>query len=264
MTWALSIIFAAGLLHAQSGQNSGRPGWPCVPGRAVDPAYLDISESTGGQLFLFQKNEVAQAALVMNAPYSHPATVLRAIGTLSGTRDFEFPVDSGIDSLLVLASLQCRNAVLVARPNGLELTATNSALSVDLQAGRILRIDQPEAGRWRVRLTGTGLFVLSVLAKAATKLSRAAFSTASPLLGVRQNVEIHLAGQISHPALQLIDATGNPLSEAGPLEQTAAGVYQASITPQAERFRILVTGVDASALSFQRVYPILFKAQPPK
>jgi hypothetical protein len=263
-TCAFSMIFVAALLHAQDGQNSGRPGWPCVPGRAVDPAYLEISESTGGQLFLFRKNEVAQSALVMNASHTHPATVLRAIGNLSGSRDFEFPVDSAVESLLVLASLQCRNAVLVSRPNGSELSAVNSALSVDLQAGRILRVDQPEAGRWRIRLTGTGLFVLSVLAKADTKLTGVRFSTPSPLLGVPQNVELHLAGQISQPVLQLIDATGNPLSGTGALEETAAGVYSASIAPQAQRFRILITGVDSQALPFQRTWPTLFKAQPPK
>ncbi len=142
----LSIIVLAGLLQAQDGQSGARPGWPCVPGRPVDPAFLDVTESTGGQLFLFQKNEVAQSALVGNASHTHPATVLRAVGNLNGTRDFEFPVDPGTASFLLLASLQCRNAILVYRPGGQELTDRNSALSLDLQAGRILRIDQPEAG----------------------------------------------------------------------------------------------------------------------
>jgi hypothetical protein len=130
----------------KGGQSGAKPGWPCVPGRPVDPAYLEASESTGGQLFLFQKNEVAQSALVMNAPHTHPATVLRAVGNLNGTSDFEFPVDPGMSSLLLLASVQCRNAILVYRPGGSELTDRNSALSVDLLAGRILRIDQPEGG----------------------------------------------------------------------------------------------------------------------
>jgi hypothetical protein len=33
------------------------------------------------------------------------------------------------------------------------------------QMSRILRVEAPEPGRWNVRLTGTGLYVLSVLAK---------------------------------------------------------------------------------------------------
>jgi hypothetical protein len=276
--YVLSIIVLAGLLHAQDSQSGVRPGWPCIPGRPVDPAYLDVSESTGGQLFLFQKNEVARTSIVMNAPHTHPATVLRAVGNLNGTRDFEFPVDASIASILLLVSLQCRNAILVSRPNGTELTETNSALSLDLQAGRILRTDNPETGQWRVRLTGTGLFVLSVLARTDIALTGVTFSTnrgatngeeqisrmRDPLLGVRQDLEVQLSGQVSRLRLQLVDASGGPISDMGALDRTAEGSYLTRLTPQAERFRILVTGADASAWPFERMYPVLFRAQPPK
>ena len=273
---ALSIVIVAGLLHAQNGQEGSRPGWPCVAGRAVDTAYIDASESTGGQLFLFQKNEVAQVPLVMNASHTHPDTLLRALGNLNGTRDFEFPIDSSIESLLVLVSLQCRNAIRVSRPTGSELTKMNSALSVELQAGRILRIDQPEAGQWRVRLEGTGLFVLSVLAKAEIGLTRVTFPPISdpskeeehtsrinaPLFGVRQNLEIQLSGHVSGPRLQLVDAAGGRISDIEALDPIAEGAYRTTVTPQVERFRILVTGTDTSARPFQRMYPVLFRAQP--
>src|SRR5690348_14181256 len=132
-------MLAAGILGAQVGQEGPRPGWPCVPGRPVDPGYLNISESTGGQLFLFQKGEVSQVSLVMNASHTHPATVLRMVGNLNGTREVEFPIESGMESLLLLVSLQCRNSIRVTRPFGSEVTEANSTLSVDLQAGRILR-----------------------------------------------------------------------------------------------------------------------------
>ena len=237
-----------------------------------------VSESTGGQQFLFQKNEVAQTAFVMNAPQTHPATVLRAVGDLNGARDFELPVDPGMSSLLLLASVQCRNALLVYGPGGSEVTDRNSARSVDLQAGRILQIDQPEAGPWRVRLTGNGLFVLSVLTKADTALTAVAFSLSrgaangeepmprmkSPLFGVRQDVEVRLTGQASDLKLQLVDATGDRVSDAGALERIKEGLYLASLTPQAQRFRVLVTGAGPSAAPFARMYPVLFQAQPPK
>ena len=105
----------AGLLRAQDGQKASRPGWPCVPGRAVDPSYLEVSESTGGQLFLFQRSEIARTSVVVNASHTHPATVVRALGNLNGTRDFEFPVDSSIESLLFLVSLQCRETIQFRR-----------------------------------------------------------------------------------------------------------------------------------------------------
>src|ERR1041385_1196419 len=133
MQKAVIGFLLTGVLFAQDPQQQGsRPGWPCVPGRAADPAYLETSESTGGQLFLFQKGEVEHASVVMSASFTHPSTVLRAFGHLSGTRYFDFPVDSTIESLLILASVQCRNAIAVSRPNGAEMTASNSAQSADL------------------------------------------------------------------------------------------------------------------------------------
>jgi hypothetical protein len=249
-----AILIGAGFLHAQDGQHVARPGWPCLAGRAVDPTFIDASESTGGQLFLFQRNEAAQSILVMNASHTHPATVLRAVGNLSGTRDFEFPVDSTIDSLLFLVSVQCRNAILVMRPTGAEITATNSAQNVDLQAGRILRVDQPDTGQWRLRLTGTGLFVVSVLAKTNISLARVTFSTGS--------VEARLFGQVSGVRMQLVDAGGGPIGDPGETEPSTEGAYRMNFTPQAGRFRVLVTGADSTARPFQRTYPILFQPQP--
>src|SRR2546423_4142913 len=117
----------ASALCAQQGQTGAPATWPCVPGRAVDPSYLEVSESTGGQPFLLQKAEVEHASVVMTASHTHPATVIRAVGHLSGSREFEFPVDSKTTSILLMASLQCRSAIAMTRPNGSELTAANSA-----------------------------------------------------------------------------------------------------------------------------------------
>jgi hypothetical protein len=252
------VLMLAGTLWGQVGQEGPRPGWPCVAGRPVDPTYLEISESTGGQLFLFQKGEVAHASLVMGAPYTHPSTVLRAIGNLSGTRDFEFPVDSSIESLLMMASLQCRNAIRVSRPNGSELTAANRAQSVELQAGRILRVDSPEPGAWKVRLAGTGLFVLSVVAKTQLRLSGVKFS--QPRLGVRDNVEARVSGPVSNVKFQLVGPAGELVSSLEATEPTAEGTYLVPVTPPVERFRILMSGTDASGWPVQRTHPVLFRA----
>src|SRR5512133_2563679 len=105
------LIVLTSALWAQDGQAGSRPGWPCVPGRAVDPSYVELAESSGGQLFLFQKGEVGQSGPVMSASFTHPSTILRAVGHLSGTREFEFPVDAGTKSILVMASLQCRKSI---------------------------------------------------------------------------------------------------------------------------------------------------------
>lgn len=258
----LTILLVAGLLRAQDGQQGSRPGWPCVAGRAVDPAYLDLSESTGGQLFLFQKGEAAQATPVMAASYTHPATVLRVVGHLNGTRDLEFPVDSTIESLLVLASLQCRNQIQVFRPAGSEMTDRNSALSVDLAAGKILRVDRPEAGKWRVRLAGTGLFVLSVHAKSEIALAAVEFTEEQEPLS-RRALNFRVSGPVARLGVQLVDASGGRLSDPQAPESTADRGYRTTVASPAERYRILVTGEDAAAWPFQRMWPVLFRANQP-
>lgn len=262
MRRAAILVLAATLSHAQSGQQTSGPGWPCIPGRAVDPAYLETSESTGGQLFMFQKSDIAQSGQVMIAETQHKATILRAVGHLNGSRDFEFPVDSTVSSLLAIAFIQCRNTVTVSRPNGAELTPAASAMNIDLQTGRAVRLDDPEPGRWRVRLTGTGLFLLSILAKSEIVFTGAAFSISprTPAFGIPQSLDARISGAVSNLKLQFVDASANPVSEIQSLDQTPEGAYRAGVTPQSERLRVLVTGTDAAAWPFQRMYPVLFRA----
>ena len=71
----------AGPLSGQDGQRRAPAEWPCVPGRAVDPAYLETSESTGGQIFLLQRDEAVHTPLVLSAT-ARRQTVLRSVGHL--------------------------------------------------------------------------------------------------------------------------------------------------------------------------------------
>jgi len=272
-TRPLILLLAAGSLFGQSGQQGPKPEWPCVAGRAVDPAFLDASESTGGQVFLFQKSEIAQAGPFMLAGSTHKATIVRAIGSLSQPREFEFPVDSTVQSLLVMASIQCRSAIGLFRPSGTEVTAASSTRNVDLQAGRAMKIDNPDPGQWKVRMEGTGLFVLSVRAQSPLSLTRAEFlesdSTdpsevrtarkAEPRLGKQQWAVAHISGEVSKVEIQLLDAAGD-LKSGAPSPDVIAGAYYFRITPALERFRLRITGVDASGWPVERVYPVLFRA----
>ena len=252
MRVTIALLLACGL-RVQTGQEGPKPEWPCIAGRSVDPAYLETSESTGGQIFLFQKNEIGQAGLFLTADFTHPATVVRAVGTLAGARDFEFAVDSTMQSLLVMVSLQCRKSIGVFRPSGTEMTAANSTQSVDLQAGRGLRIDQPEAGKWKLRLEGTGLFVVSVRAQSPVRLARVEWSSGT--------ATAYVAGEVANPKFQVIGPTGEPAAEAETME-ASRNELRISTTPGVERFRVRMTGVDTSGWPIERVYPVLFRARP--
>ena len=259
------LLVAACSLRGQTGQVGPRPEWPCVAGRAVDPAYLETSEGTGGQVFLFQKNEVGQTGLFLAADSTHPATVLRAIGALQGPGEFEFPVDSTMQSLLVTASVQCRKSIGVFRPGGTEITAAASTQSVDLQASRAVRIDNPEPGPWKVRLEGTGVFVLAVRAQSALRLAGIDFVDQAgvkspPRLGAVQTGVAHVAGNVGGVRFEILGPNGVVLS-AVESPETGNGAYQFSVSPQVERFRIRMTGIDSSGWPVARTHPTLFYAR---
>lgn len=270
------LLLTAGLVSGQTGQQGPKPEWPCVAGRAVDPGYLETSESTGGQIFLLQKNEAGRAGLFLSASYTHPATIERAIGTLSGQREFTFPVDSTVESLLVMVSLQCRTAIGVFRPSGMEMTAANSAESEDLQAGKIVKIDDPEPGAWTVRVEGTGLFVVSVQAKSKLRIQQVNFAYPAgseaarpgetrrqPRLGVTDVAHIRVSGNWSQPHARILDPGGQPVSTASAEAPRAEdGLVEVPILSTVERIRIQLLGQDASGWPVQRTYPVLFRATP--
>lgn len=246
----LSLLAIASCLSGQDGQQGVRPNWPCVPGRAVDPSYVELSESTGGQLFLFQKGEAGHSGPVMSASFTHPATIFRAVGRLNGAREIEFPVESGVETLLLLVSVQCHQSILAFDPSGSELTDRNSPLSVDLAAGKILRVDQPAPGKWRVRLNGSGLFVLSVLAKASIALSE--------VVRREDALELRVRGEASNLRVRLVDASGGRIADLDSPEKGEDGVYRTAMPARIPRYRVVVTGDDNSAWPFQRTHPVLY------
>src|SRR5229473_1843485 len=109
----LPKAFAAGVLLtatlvAQPQPHHTPPGWPCVPGRAIDPTYVELAERTGGQLFLFDRSEAARSLVLMREDRKHEEVVFRATGTFpAGYKDYKFPVDTTVESLLLAISLQC-------------------------------------------------------------------------------------------------------------------------------------------------------------
>jgi len=200
------------------------------------------------------------SAPALMASTTHPATISRATGHVAGTRDFEFTVDSTIDSILVLASLQCRKTVEIFRPDGQEMTSVNSTQNIDLKTGKILRVDFPEPGVWKLRISGTGLYVFSVMAKTAVKLTN--IRLPNPRIGERQDVEARVTGEISSVRTQLVTAAGEPMSEPDSAEELTGGAWRIAITPRADRFRLRVLATDANGRPLERMWPVLFRAHP--
>jgi hypothetical protein len=251
---------------AQDQQPGLRPGWPCN-GRP-DPSYFRIAEGSGGQFFFFHPSEVADSGALMAAAMSHGATVLRAGGQLAtGLHEFPVPVDR-VDSLLFSLSVQCLQVAEIVRPSGAGLQAADPGVEYhQYEAGRIVTVLQPDPGEWRVRMSGTRLFLITVQAKAELSIEAPRFVPEGPLQAGLARVLRFSARTDAQDVHARLVTQGFQDMAAIPLrivrDETGEDFVGDLVLP-ARPFRLVVTGRDADGLPFQRVHAPLFDPAPRK
>lgn len=280
----LVILFPiSALLSAQQQAPQSRPGWPCVAGRAIDPTYVRTAEATGGQVFLFDRSEAARSTVLMLYGSKHEDTIFRSMGTLStGAREFTFPVDSTIESLMVTVTLQCLQSITVLRPTNTEVHAGEPDVNDNrYRSGQILVLTKPQAGAWRVRIAGAGMFFMVAQAKSSIALNHVEFvelggrpghegmfPVKGPLhLGEQRTLSVDLKAPAGETRFRLIDSAGEPLeplemsAEAGDGQREDDRTFQGKLTLKHAAFRVAVEGRDAAGYPYQRVLPRLIQVQ---
>jgi hypothetical protein len=253
----LIAAIACGFTAAAAQDQAQRPadGWPCVAGRTIDPAYLNLAEDTGGFLFLFQKGETGKSGPLLSSTFTHPSAILRGVGQLTGTREFEFLVDPTIESLFIAVSMQCKQAIAVISPTGSEVTPGNASLSDELSAGRLVRVDQPQQGRWQLRVAGQGLLVVLVLAKTELRVTEVTPVPES------SKVTVHLTEGVHQPVYWLADAAGGRIARLDPGESSETSAVL-EVPADTGRYRILVEATDAEGHPVQRMWAPLLGRKP--
>ncbi len=270
----------AAFLCAQQQVPQTRPGWPCVAGRAIDPTYIRTAEATGGQVFLFDRSEAGRSMILMQYSGKHEDTIFRSTGTLStGSHEFTFPVDSTIESLMVTVTLQCLQSITVLRPTNTEVHAGEPDVNDNrFRSGQVLILTRPQAGAWRVRIAGAGLFFVVAQAKSSISLNRVEFvelggrpghegmfPVKGPFhLGEQRTLSVNLEAPAGDAHFRLIDSAGETLE---PLEMSPADqgederTLEGKITLKHAAFRVAVEGRDAAGYPYQRVLPRLIQVQ---
>lgn len=264
---------------AQTQTPQPKPGWPCVAGRAVDPSYVKAAESTGGQVFLFDRSEAGRSLALMRNSRTHENTIFRSTDTLStATREFTFPVDSTVESLMVSVSLQCLQSIAVFRPTNTEVHAGESDAKEEdrFKSGLILILAKPAAGEWRVRIAGAGLFFAVVTAKSSISLDRAEFvelggrpgheglfPVKGPVhVGEQRTLSIAVTAPAGEKTFRLIDSAGNtlePLDLKAPGENSEGSEFVGVLALKHSAFRVAVLGRDEAGYPYQRVLAPLFE-----
>jgi len=273
LIWFVGLI---GLLVGQQQQPHTRPGWPCV-GRP-DASMVQVSEGSGGQVFLLDPSEVASSATLLMAREGHDETLRRVVGDLDpGVRTIDVDVDTSVERVLFSVSLQCLQEIEIVRPSGASVVASDADVTwTAFQAGLQVGVTRPEAGLWKVRLAGKGLLFLVVQARASLALDNVRlvrpggppghegiFRDDAPLVpGTRRLMEITLSRGILGPTFVMRGSTDESLGALPPVRQPEGEdeqTYLSEFLVPGVPFRVVVTGRDREGTIVQRAQSALFQ-----
>ena len=217
------MAFRLALLSAFAFAAVAADSWPCVSRKSPDRSFVEISEVSGGQIILAAPGEIEKTLFLHIQRPAHPETVYRSTGTLfNETREFRFPVDSAIESLLVSVMLACKGEIAILAREETEPESEGS----EWKGGRVARIVRPQPGEWSLRLRGNGFYSIVVEAKSALS-----YSPTAPTPGARYR----LTGDEGQTLLRL----------EGPPPPDLVAPYP--------RYRIAVEGTDEQGFPFQRL-----------
>jgi hypothetical protein len=278
----MSVLLTLALVAAQSGQQPRRfgPG-ECGP---VDPVYIHTANETGGQPFFLNPSEIAKAFhVVRESSWSDQATLLWAMGTVDAGRVHEFnvPIDSSIRRVTFSLSVDTKGGDLtVFNPAGTVLVARDNLTEItDLNCGRVVTVDLPPAGTWRLRVTGVGRFWLVTHGRSDIDFISAEFVRVGgrpgheglfripgqPLAGMPAMLRAHVSQEhASSTSFELVSQHGDTIQlvDTAPQNAEAAGdELTATLRLPSEPFRVAVKGVDMVGLPYQRVFRALFHAE---
>ena len=226
---------------------------PCVPRFRTDPSYIAVSEASGGQILLLDRTEIANPAITRAHSGANHETILRVSGTLgAGSQEFTAPVDSGVQSLQFAIFAECMKSITVTAPSGAQAEGTR------LSSGRIVVLDAPEHGEWRVKLAGTGYFTAVAQAKGGVVFPPLRLERPKP--GLEQSLVAYLAGPVETAEFRIVARNGATL-QVIPMTQIGDTEFRGVFTPPAEPFHIAVEGKDKQGLAFRRIHAPLLDAK---
>jgi hypothetical protein len=226
--------------------------YPCVPRFRADRSYIHVAEASGGQILLMDRTEIANPAITRSQTSGAGQTILRIGGNLGGGfQEFTAPVESTVQFLQFTVFAECVKSIAITDPSGAAVEGTK------LSSGRIVFVEAPEPGVWRVKISGTGYFSVVGQVKGAVGLEPLTLSPPKP--AVEQSVTAFLSGPGETAEFLLMGRNGATLQTI-PMTRDNT-LFKGVFTPPPEPFHIAVQGKDTQGREFRRVHAPLFEAK---
>jgi hypothetical protein len=271
----------AALLFATftSADQPGQAGRQFGPGRCgpIDPAYVRMTTATGGQPFPLAPSEIARMGVfIAESSRSDSAMILWAGGAAADARGgFVVPVDATVKRLSLAITFDGTGGrAEIVTPNGAVVQAGASSGDTVLNCGRILSVDAPEAGEWRVLPAPTSRFWMVAHARSDRDLLTAEFVrrggrpghegtfriNGSPIVGRPATLRIALSEpEESVPVFELFSAQGRSIQRVA-LQRVGDDEFIGEIDLPNVPFRVGVRGSDADG-QYQRMTGRLFRSE---
>jgi hypothetical protein len=248
-----------------------------------DAAYIHAADETGGIPMFLQRSEAGKALhLVRESSKDNVETVFWATGTLDGkAQRVEIPVDSVTERITFAFSVDTKGSKLtLVQPSGGTIKEGSASAEVtELNCGRIVTVGSPEAGNWRLEITGAGRFWVEAKAQSDIYFVKAEFVKVGgrpgheglfriegqPLAGRPATLQVNVSAAATTTAeIQLVTEGGETIRKF-PMQAVNSDRENLEFVGDVQLpkmpFRVAVTGIDRNGKQYQRFFPSLFHAE---
>ncbi len=239
----------------------------------VDPSYQEVAEGTAGQVFSLDASEAGQIMTLLNdVSRSNAVNLLSIQDTLGPTPSVYYvPIDNTLSA--VTFSTSGDTSVTLTRPDGSVVQAGDPDVTiVSLSSAHLFSIGSPPTGFWRISVSGSGAFSITVTGEATLDVK--SFDFVQDLTAQAHEPGLFpidgfpVALQTNIVSGELTDAFDFAQFEfrspAGGILQvldlqrgtgTANTVFVGSVIPPSTPFLVYATGRTAAGVRFQRLLP---------
>lgn len=229
---------------------SVQPLTPTFDGKKIDPVYLELARSTGGSVVAMEK--VESSTLFLNASMN-TETVMEVDGKLKAG---DIPL-----------------AFALYKPSGEELSLKQDGVEVsNSKNGGIISVKSPQAGNWKLHVSGSNPVSVRVTAKTNLFIVSARFveiggrlghqgyfpkDDQTPYAGKKEMLEISIGNgnkQFSDLEFAFIGVDGKILQSLKSMKAQNSGkeYFMGEVIIPSEPYRIAMLGTDSSGVAFQR------------
>jgi hypothetical protein len=274
MRFLLLTLAAAALVEQpRTGPRIYGPG-VCGP---IDPTYVNTATETGGQPFPMSPAEIVNMSLIMaETSRSDSVMLLWAGGASADQTTFTIPVDPSIGRVTFSATFDgTGGSAAIASPDGAVTDARAGGQDTVMNCGRILSVDAPVSGAWRVTLKPSERFWLVVHARSELDVLSTDFVRpggrpgheglfpieGQPIAGRPATLRVELSERDATAAeFTLLSRQGQPIARAE-LAPIGDGEFAGAVVLPNAAFRVALTGIDDAGVPVQRVHARLFRAE---